>query len=87
MKTERYAFILISDQKYWKKLSQRGKTDIRVHAFVRKNHVAPSAAEKLLFYVKKPVMQILGIADFGTFDRFNSGALGYVRRRDLFRLV
>jgi len=64
MKTERYAFILISDQKYWKKLSQSGKTDIRVHAFVRKNHVAPRAAEKLLFYVKKPVMQILGIADF-----------------------
>jgi len=31
---------------------------------VRKNHVAPRAAEKLLIYVKKPVMQILGIADF-----------------------
>ena len=64
MKTDCYAFILISDQKYWKRLSQRDKTDSRVHAFVRKNHVAPRATEKLLFYVKKPVMQILGIADF-----------------------
>jgi hypothetical protein len=42
----------------------RGKTSTGVHAFVRKNHVPSKAAEKLLFYVKKPVMQILGIADF-----------------------
>jgi predicted transcriptional regulator len=31
---------------------------------VRKNQVAPKQAQQLLFYVKKPVMQIRGVADF-----------------------
>lgn len=64
MKTDRYAFILISNEKYWKRLCECSKTGTAIHAFVRKNHVAPKTAEKLLFYVKKPVMQIRGTADF-----------------------
>ena len=64
MKSNRYAFILVSDQKYWNKLRQRNKTGNNVHAFVRKNQVAPKNTQKLLFYVKKPIMQIRGIADF-----------------------
>jgi predicted transcriptional regulator len=64
MKTDRYAFILISDKKYWKRLCDRSKTGKVVSAFVRKNRVAPKATEKLLFYVKKPVMQVRGMADF-----------------------
>jgi predicted transcriptional regulator len=64
MKTDRYAFILVSDEKYWNKLCERSKINKAVHAFVRKNQVAPKAAEKLLFYVKKPVMQVRGTADF-----------------------
>ncbi len=31
---------------------------------MRKNQVGPKNTEKLLFYVKKPVMQIRGVADF-----------------------
>jgi predicted transcriptional regulator len=64
MKTDRYAFILVTDEKYWSKLSKRSATNETVHAFVRRNQVAPKSAEKLLFYVKKPVMQIRGTADF-----------------------
>jgi len=64
MKRERYAFILIADEKYWNKLRERNKTQLEIHAFVRKNQVAPKNAEKLLFYVKKPVMQVRGTADF-----------------------
>ena len=64
MKTERYAFILIADEKYWNKLCERNKTSSGIHVFVRKSKVAPKNAQKLLFYVKKPVMQVLGIADF-----------------------
>jgi predicted transcriptional regulator len=64
MKNERYAFILVADQKYWNKLCERSSANMAVHAFVRKNQVAPKATEKLLFYVKKPVMQVLGAADF-----------------------
>jgi hypothetical protein len=64
MKNERYAFILVADEKYWNKLCERSNSNMAVHAFVRKNQVAPKAAEKLLFYVKKPVMQVRGTADF-----------------------
>ena len=64
MDNERYAFILISDEKYWNRLRERTRAGREVHAFVRKNQVGPREAEKLLFYVKKPIMQILGAADF-----------------------
>ena len=64
MKRERYAFILVADKKYWNKLRERNKASGETHAFVRKNQVAPKTAQKLLFYVKKPVMQVQGIADF-----------------------
>jgi predicted transcriptional regulator len=64
MKRERYAFILVADKKYWNKLRERNKVSGGTHAFVRKNQVAPKTAQKLLFYVKKPVMQVQGIADF-----------------------
>ena len=59
-----YAFILVADEKYWNKLCQRQTAGKQTHVFVRKNLVAPLEAEKLLFYVKKPVMQICGAADF-----------------------
>jgi predicted transcriptional regulator len=64
MKRERYAFVLIADEKYWNKLCERNKASSGIHAFVRKNQVAPKNAQMLLFYVKKPVMQVRGIADF-----------------------
>jgi predicted transcriptional regulator len=64
MKRERYAFILIADEKYWNRLRERNKASSGTHAIVRKSKVTPKTAQKLLFYVKKPVMQIRGIADF-----------------------
>ena len=64
MKQERYAFVLIADQKYWDKLCERNAVSGGIHAFVRKSKVAPKSAQKLFFYVKKPVMQVRGIADF-----------------------
>ena len=64
MKRERYAFILVADEKYWNRLRERNKTQREIHAFVRKNQVAPKNAQKLLFYVKKPIMQVRGTADF-----------------------
>jgi predicted transcriptional regulator len=64
MKNKRYAFILISDEKYWNRLCERSRADREVHAFVRKNQVGPREAQALLFYVKKPVMQIRGVAEF-----------------------
>ena len=63
-KSERYAFILISDEKYWNRLRERNKAIMGIHVFVRKNRVGPIEAQKLLFYVKKPIMQVRGVADF-----------------------
>jgi predicted transcriptional regulator len=59
-----YAFVLVSDEKYWNRLCSRNQTGKEIHAFVRKNQVAPKNATKLLFYVKKPLMQVRGTADF-----------------------
>ena len=64
MKSEHYAFTLVSDEKYWKKLCEHNRVNKGVHVFVRKNQVAPLEAQKLLFYVKRPIMQIRGVADF-----------------------
>ncbi len=64
MENKRYAFVLVADEKYWRRLRERSSTGREVHVFVRKNQVGPRAAQKLLFYVKKPVMQVRGVADF-----------------------
>jgi predicted transcriptional regulator len=64
MKNEHYAFILVADEKYWNRLCERNSAERAVHVFVRKNQVGPCEAQKLLFYVKKPVMQVRGVADF-----------------------
>lgn len=61
---EHYGFILISDGKWWEKLCERAEKGRSIHAFVRRNLVGPVEAEKLLFYVKRPLMQIRGLADF-----------------------
>lgn len=63
-KDERYGFVLISNVKWWEKICERARGGHSVHAFVRRNLVGPLYAEKLLFYVKKPFMQIRGLADF-----------------------
>jgi predicted transcriptional regulator len=64
MKNERYAFILVSDEKNWYKMCEHCRGQKGIIAFVRKSMVAPVETQKLLFYVKKPVMQIRGVADF-----------------------
>jgi predicted transcriptional regulator len=64
VKSERYAFILISDEKYWNRLCERNRAGGEVYTFVRKNQVGPREAQTLLFYVKKPIMQIRGSGDF-----------------------
>jgi len=60
---EHYAYILLSDKKWWNRLCERNRSGCETHTFVRKR-VGPLKTQKLLFYVKKPIMQIRGIADF-----------------------
>jgi hypothetical protein len=53
MASERYAFILTVDEKYWSRLCQRNNANIGIHVFIRKNQVAPKQAQLLLFYVTR----------------------------------
>jgi len=59
-----YAYILISDKKGWNRLCKRNRNGDGTRVFVRKNRVGPVETQKLFFYIKKPIMQIRGVADF-----------------------
>lgn len=59
---EHYGFILISDVKWWEKSAKEQKATT-VFMLAAKSCGA-LYAEKLLFYVKRPFMQIRGVADF-----------------------
>lgn len=61
---EHYGFILLSDEKWWNRLCECSRNSSQTHAFVRRSLVGPVETQKLLFYVKRPVMQIKGVADF-----------------------
>ncbi|NLE05219.1 MAG: hypothetical protein GX638_10545, partial [Crenarchaeota archaeon] len=64
IENEKFAFLLILEENYWNTLGQNLDLRKRPLAFVRRNVVGPIDTQLLLFYVKKPKMQILGIADF-----------------------
>jgi predicted transcriptional regulator len=63
MASERYAYILTVDEKYWNRLRQRNQAVRGTNVFIRKSQVAPKSARQLLFYVTKK-RQVLGVADF-----------------------
>ena len=64
MPNECYAYILISEEKWWDRLCARNRNSNKIRVFVRRNRVGPLKTQILLFYVKKPIMQIRGVADF-----------------------
>jgi len=61
---ERYAFILLSIEKFWNRLCNRNRAGKTVHVFVRKGLVGPKNAELLLFYVTHPHKEIRGVGEF-----------------------
>jgi predicted transcriptional regulator len=63
MASERYAYILTVDEKYWNRLCQKNKAALGTHVFIRKSQVAPKNAQQLLFYVTRK-KQVLGVSDF-----------------------
>jgi hypothetical protein len=64
LSNKRYAYILISDEKWWNRLCERNRNSNQINVFVRRSRVGPLRTQKLLFYVKKPIMQIRGVASF-----------------------
>ena len=61
---EHFAYLLIEDGKWWNRRISKNKLGTEVHSFVRKGKVGPKGATQLLFYVKRPVRQIKGTAEF-----------------------
>jgi len=62
--SERYAYILINDEKWWNRRLSQNRTGKPLHAFVRKGIVGPKKAELILFYVKHPHREIRGYGEF-----------------------
>jgi predicted transcriptional regulator len=61
---EHYAYLLVEDAKWWNRRTSKNRLGSDVHSFVRKGKVGPKVAQQLLFYVKSPVKQIKGAAEF-----------------------
>jgi predicted transcriptional regulator len=64
MVEERYAYVLVEDERWWNRRCSRNKTPGVIHSFVRRGKVGPKQAAKLLFYIKLPVKQIKGVGEF-----------------------
>lgn len=64
MAEEHYAYLLIEEEKWWNRRTSKNRLGSDVHSFVRKGKVGPKEAQQLLFYVKSPVRQIKGAAEF-----------------------
>ena len=78
---EKYAYILLSDEKWWIRRVNKNKAGKSVQSFVRKGAVGPKDAKLILFYVKHPLREICGSGEFlerivGDTDRLWS-ALGH----------
>jgi predicted transcriptional regulator len=62
--SERYAYVVLEAEKWWNRRYSQSKAGKTFQAFVRRGKVGPLNAELLLFYVKHPVREIRGKADF-----------------------
>lgn len=61
---KRHAFVVLSLEKFWKRMCSQNRADKPVHAFVRRGIVGPKNAKQLFFYVTHPRKDIQGYADF-----------------------
>lgn len=62
--SEKYAYILLTDEKWWLRRCNKNKAGQTLQSFVRKGSVGPKDAKLILFYVKHPIREIRGSGDF-----------------------
>jgi predicted transcriptional regulator len=60
----KYAYILLTNEKWWKRRVAQSRAGKEIQAFVRKNAVGPIKTELLLFYVNNPVREVCGTGKF-----------------------
>ena len=61
---EKYAYIVLNFEKFWKRLCSQNRGGKSAHAFVRRGIMGPKKAKQLFFYVTHPRKEIKGYADF-----------------------
>jgi len=62
--SEQYAYILLTNEKWWNRRCDQNKARKRLQAFVRRGTVGPKNAELVLFYVTYPSKEIRGYGEF-----------------------
>jgi predicted transcriptional regulator len=62
--SEHYAYVLLEAEKWWNRRCSQRKAGKTQQAFVRQGKVGPLSAEQLFFYVKHPIREIRGKAEF-----------------------
>ncbi|MFQ6080311.1 MAG: hypothetical protein ACE5OW_01420 [Candidatus Bathyarchaeia archaeon] len=62
--SKRYAYILLTDEKWWNRRCSQNRAGKKLHAFVRRGTVGPKNAELIFFYVKHPLKEIRGFGEF-----------------------
>jgi predicted transcriptional regulator len=62
--SEKYAYILLSAEKWWIRRVNKNKAGKTLQSFVRKGAVGPKDAKLILFYVKHPLREIRGSGEF-----------------------
>ncbi len=60
----RFAYILLTQEKWWNRRVAQNRAGKNNQVFVRKNTVGPVKTKLLLFYVNHPVRAIMGVGDF-----------------------
>jgi len=61
---ERYGYVLLMSEKWWRRLVEENSKGRKVHIFVRRGLRGPLKTRVLLFYVKHPIREIRGAAEF-----------------------
>ncbi len=64
MSRDRYCYVLVEHEKWWNNRRRKNQAGNNTQVFVRRGQVDPKDARKLLFYVKFPMGEIRGHADF-----------------------
>jgi len=62
--SEKYAYILLSDEKWWIRRVSKNKAGKTLQSFVRRGAVGPKDAKLILFYIKHPIREIRGSGEF-----------------------
>ena len=59
-----YGYVLLESEKWWKKRCIQSKAGRTEQVFVRRGKVGPVKTEQLFFYIKHPVREFRGKAEF-----------------------